>query len=134
MSSSVESWTHREGIHSSSNNAERSPCLRASSTSHTEASTATVESITGGSSAPPPTLPAECSPIRSLPGGVAGYGRLLERRLGPAGGSLGGPGTTSPPPASTTAAAGPHTPPPPPTPHGLPPPAGGGSTQPRHAP
>src|SRR2546426_12720213 len=99
MSSSVESWTHREGIHSSSNNAERSPCLRASSTSHTEASTATVESITGGSSAPPPTSPAECSPIRSLPGGVAGYGHLLERRVGPAGGALCRPGEPCAPPA-----------------------------------
>src|SRR2546425_13163116 len=89
MSSSVASWTHREGIHSSSNNAERSPCRRASSTSRTEASTATVEGITGGSSAPPPTSPAECSPFRSLPGGVAGYGRLLERRLGAAGGAFG---------------------------------------------
>src|SRR2546426_5679372 len=105
MSSSVESWTHREGIHSSSNNAERSPCLRASSTSHTEASTAIVESITGGSSAPPPTSPAECSPIRSLPGGVAGYGHLLERRLAAGGGPLWRQGTGSHPPASTTATA-----------------------------
>src|SRR2546426_4466798 len=99
MSSSVASWTHREGIHSSSNSAERSPYLRASSTSHTEASTATVESITGGSSAPPPTSPAECSPIRSLPGGVAAYGRLLERRVGAAGGAFGCDGGTLPPPA-----------------------------------
>src|SRR2546422_10413030 len=113
MSSSVESWTHREGIHSSSNNAERSPCLRASSTSHTEASTATVESITGGSSAPPPTSPAECSPIRSLPGGVAGYGHLLERRLGAAGGSLGWPGKSSPPPAFDSGATATTSPPPP---------------------
>src|SRR2546427_7850739 len=126
MSSSVESWTHREGIHSSSNNAERSPCLRASSTSHTEASTATVESITGGSSAPPPTLPAECSPIRSLPGGVAGYGRLLERRLGPAGGPRWRRGEAFPPPSSSHPAEPSETPPPPHPPTRVPPPASGG--------
>src|SRR2546425_136647 len=114
MSSSVASWTHREGIHSSSNSAGRSPCRRASSTSRTEASTATVESITGGSSAPPPTSQAECSPIRSLPGEVAAYGRLPERRLTAAGGSLCRDGKAFYPPYFTSGNAGSDSPPPPP--------------------
>src|SRR2546425_13314726 len=125
MSSSVASWTHREGIHSSSNNAERSPCRRASSTSRTEASTATVEGITGGSSAPPPTSPAECSPFRSLPGGVAGYGRLLERRLAAGGGLLWGKGKDFPSPAFSSGDAA-TSPSPPPHPLGCFAPSDGG--------